>query len=45
MEDNPRSRSAHLRAAVKIAFDATAEEPDGAPGPSGGAPGPSGEDR
>ena len=25
MEDNPRSRSAHLRAAVKIAFDTTAE--------------------
>jgi hypothetical protein len=29
MEDNPRSRSAHLRAAVKIAFDMTAETPGG----------------
>jgi 16S rRNA (cytosine1402-N4)-methyltransferase len=28
-EDNPRSRSAHLRAAVKIAFDTTADEPVG----------------
>jgi 16S rRNA (cytosine1402-N4)-methyltransferase len=26
VEDNPRSRSAHLRAAVKIAFDTTGED-------------------
>jgi 16S rRNA (cytosine1402-N4)-methyltransferase len=32
MEDNPRSRSAHLRAAVKIAFDTTADEPSGVAG-------------
>ncbi|HEX3240001.1 MAG TPA: 16S rRNA (cytosine(1402)-N(4))-methyltransferase RsmH [Solirubrobacterales bacterium] len=31
MEDNPRSRSAHLRAAVKIAFDTTSE-PSGVAG-------------
>jgi 16S rRNA (cytosine1402-N4)-methyltransferase len=29
MEENPRSRSAHLRAAVKIAFDTTAAGPSG----------------
>ena len=29
MEGNPRSRSAHLRAAVKIAFDTRAAESSG----------------
>jgi 16S rRNA (cytosine1402-N4)-methyltransferase len=29
MEENPRSRSAHLRAAVKIAFDTRADAPGG----------------
>jgi hypothetical protein len=32
MEDNPRSRSAHLRAAVKIAFDTTAGRASGEEG-------------